>query len=144
MKTTLLKSFINETLSENDTMKEAVCALIEEGGQYLAVSRKDNPNDFGLIGGKVDPGESPEEALRREATEEAGILLKKFFLVFEDICGPGKDGKSYFVKTYKVIDWEDLGTGTDESGVVAWVTKEKLISGSFGEYNRSLFRKLGV
>lgn len=125
-------------------MKEAVCALIENKGLYLAVSRKDNPDDFGLIGGKIDPGEGPSEALRREAIEEAGILLKSYTLVFESVCGPGKDGISYLVKTYKVTDWEDLGIGTNESGVVSWIAKEKLLSGSFGDYNKELFKKLSA
>ena len=34
-------------------MTEAVCALIHRpNGKILGVSRKNNPNDMGLIGGK--------------------------------------------------------------------------------------------
>lgn len=46
-------------------MLTAVCALIwnDEGNKVLAVSRRGKPEDMGLPGGKVDPGETPEHML---------------------------------------------------------------------------------
>lgn len=39
-------------------MMSSAMVLIEVDGLFLTVSRKDDFNDFGLPGGKVDPGES--------------------------------------------------------------------------------------
>src|SRR5580704_14169453 len=45
--------------------KKAATVLITRAGDFdniLAVSRKDNPDDFGLIGGKANDGETFKEA----------------------------------------------------------------------------------
>jgi mutator protein MutT len=54
----------------------STAALIRDGDRLLLVRRKAG-GDLGgcweLPGGKTDPGERPEEALRRELREELGI-----------------------------------------------------------------------
>ena len=57
-------------------MKYVVCAVIlNDKGEVLSVSRKDNHNDAGLIGGKVDQHEILKEALYREVHEETGLSI---------------------------------------------------------------------
>lgn len=52
----------------------AVVALVfSPEGKVLAVSRKDDPNDLGLPGGKAEDGETPFEAVVREVEEETGL-----------------------------------------------------------------------
>ena len=54
----------------------AVCVIIQnDEGKILGVSRKDDPNMFGLAGGKVDPedGTDYESAIIRECKEETGL-----------------------------------------------------------------------
>lgn len=123
-------------------MNKAVCALIRKNGLILAVSRKNDPNDFGLPGGKVDPGETPGEAVVREVLEETGLILKNPVEVFSTVCGPGKDGKSYLTTTYSGI--VEGRISSEEAGVVSWVSPRTLVQGSFGDYNRSLFQKVGI
>ena len=54
--------------------KYAVCGILPIIGDFfLSVSRKDDPNKIGFIGGKIDDGEEPEQALLREVLEETGL-----------------------------------------------------------------------
>jgi len=54
-----------------------VAAVIERQGRFLICRRKpeqSHPLQWEFPGGKVEPGESPEQALARELQEELGIL----------------------------------------------------------------------
>jgi 8-oxo-dGTP diphosphatase len=58
----------------------AACALIDPDGRVLIAQRPADKEMGGLWefpGGKVEPGESPEEALIRELAEELGIAVKE-------------------------------------------------------------------
>ncbi|WP_038035291.1 8-oxo-dGTP diphosphatase MutT [Thermopetrobacter sp. TC1] len=55
------------------------CALVDADGRVLLARRPEGKDMAGLWefpGGKVHPGESPEEALIRELEEELGIVVK--------------------------------------------------------------------
>lgn len=64
--------------------------LTDEWGRYLLQIRDDkpeilHPGAFGLFGGGIEEGEAPEEAMRRELTEEIGLVpddLAPFRLVW--------------------------------------------------------------
>jgi mutator protein MutT len=121
--------------------KRSVCAFIQDEvtGLFLGVSRKNDPNDFGLPGGKVDPGETDEEAVVRELKEETGLHFENVKPVFSEFA---KENKVYHCTTY-TGDWSGR-IHTEEKGVVKWVTKDQLLNGSFGDYNKKLFDKLGI
>jgi 8-oxo-dGTP diphosphatase len=54
------------------------CALIERDGLLLAAQRSavtSLPLKWEFPGGKLEPGESPEECLRRELVEELGVTV---------------------------------------------------------------------
>jgi 8-oxo-dGTP pyrophosphatase MutT (NUDIX family) len=58
----------------------AVALLLNEQGQFLLHLRDDNPaipypGTWGLLGGVVEPGETSEEALRRELLEEIEFVV---------------------------------------------------------------------
>ncbi|WP_022711266.1 8-oxo-dGTP diphosphatase MutT [Pseudochrobactrum sp. AO18b] len=57
----------------------AACALIDTDGRILLAQRPEGKNLAGLWefpGGKVESGETPEDALIRELQEELGIITK--------------------------------------------------------------------
>ncbi len=60
-------------------MTEVVAALIWEGDRFLACQRPANKARallWEFVGGKVEPGETKEEALIRECREELGITVE--------------------------------------------------------------------
>lgn len=60
------------------TPVRVVAAVIERDGKYLACRRAPHKSLAGLWefpGGKVEPGEKDEDALRREILEELGVEI---------------------------------------------------------------------
>lgn len=57
---------------------EVVSCFVENDGKILLLQRqshKPQPNTFGVPAGKVDKGETPEEAVKREIQEEIGVRV---------------------------------------------------------------------
>lgn len=58
--------------------KLAVAALIKnKDGKFLFVKTHKLKDIYTIPGGGIKPGESPEEALKREVKEEVGLEIKK-------------------------------------------------------------------
>lgn len=119
-------------------MKHAACCLVfGEGGTVLAVSRKDDPDAYGMPGGKLDPGETATQAATRELFEETGlraVSLRQVFVRHED------DGFT----TTTFICYVEGEIRTSEAGIVKWVKPQELFNGPFGGYNRKLWIHLGL
>lgn len=114
-----------------------VSVLIVKDGLVLAVARRNNPNDWGLAGGKVDPGETEEEAAVRETFEETGLTITNLKEVNRRNCGDSE------AVTF-TADW--TGTPMTQPGEpeCAWREPKELMRGPFGEYNTYLFKKMGI
>jgi len=114
----------------------AVVAIIQnENGKILGVSRKDDWKDFGLPGGKVEEGETPWEALKREVSEEVGLTISNPREIFRTIRPSGREAVAY------LVDWEGE-IYTEENHQVKWCSWERLEKGSFGEFNRVARKRL--
>lgn len=110
----------------------------------LAVSRKDNPNDFGLPGGKVEPGQTEMEAAYAELSQETGIFLYRKLIdgstSLQEIFR--RDGGVTFRASLTSV-FMIVPKAPGETGVVAWVTPQQLVDGCFGDYNRRLLEAVG-
>lgn len=119
---------------------KAVCALLPILGMYLTVSRKDNHSLFGMAGGKVDDGETLEEALKREVLEETGLHV----FITDDTPFVDDIGK-YEVTCFKVelADVEHVNIDEKETGLIKLSSKDILINkdhSPFAEYNIHAFK----
>ena len=84
-------------------MKEIAAIILEnDKGEFLLALRDNKswipfPNHWDLIGGHVEDGETPEEALVREYKEELDLDLKEysFFRKYECLTGDAYENTKY-------------------------------------------------
>jgi len=118
--------------------KLAVCVVVFDGDKILATHRRDNETDWGLPGGKVEPGEFQSTALTRELLEETGYFCKKF-----EFIRVRRDNE-YDVYCYSA-KFSDLVYMTDDNeNLGAWVEPTKVLEGCFGDFNKSLFKYMNL
>jgi len=76
-------------------MLQVVAAIIERNGSVLIGRRKpeqSHPLQWEFPGGKVEPGETPEQALARELAEELAIVqVEGHEITRQEFTYPGKD-----------------------------------------------------
>ena len=116
-----------------------MCGLLFHNNKILSVSRKDNHNDFNLFGGKLENGETLEEALTRECYEETGYYIRIIPVYYEAMCG------DTLVRAYICVAI-DLDLDYPEKGmhVVKYLSPSELTNGSFGDYNKALFKHFNI
>lgn len=126
-------------------MKNTSLCYIERGGQYLMLHRVKKVNDENHdkwigIGGKFEPGESPEECMQREVTEETGLTAREWRY----------RGIVTFVSDEWGTEYMHLFTCTGftgtlrecDEGVLEWIDKRALLALPIWEGDKIFLRLL--
>ena len=106
----------------------AACALIDSDGRVLLARRPEGKPMAGLWefpGGKLVPGETPEEALIRELREELGIDVSAACLAPFAFASHPLDGRHLLMPLYLCRRWSGTVEGR-EGQALAWVRPMKL------------------
>jgi 8-oxo-dGTP diphosphatase len=113
-------------------MKLATLCYLKMDGKTLMIHRVKKENDmhhgkWNGLGGKLNPGESPEDCVIREVREESGLIiidpLLKGFLTFPKFAN---DEDWYaFVFVARKIEGQLIES---EEGVLKWIDDEHLLN----------------
>ena len=106
----------------------AACALIDPDGRVLIAQRPPQKAMAGLWefpGGKIEPGERPEETVIRELAEELGIAVKEPCLAPFAFASHAYPDFHLLMPLYVCRRWD--GTMTAKEGQrLAWVRPNRL------------------
>ncbi|MEN3380482.1 MAG: 8-oxo-dGTP diphosphatase [Hyphomicrobiales bacterium] len=106
----------------------AACALIDADGRVLLAQRPEGKSMAGLWefpGGKIEAGETPEQSLIRELSEELGIVVKEACLAPLTFASHSYPDFHLLMPLYVCRRWD--GTVTAREGQqLAWVRPNRL------------------
>lgn len=118
-------------------MKLTTLAYVKRDGHTLMLHKAKGyqRGKWNGLGGKFEPGESPEECLRREVYEESGLIVEqatlKGFISFPDFDGQD----DWYTFVYVVTGFRGTPQSSSE-GRLVWVPDAELTSLNIWEGDR--------
>lgn len=135
--------FIVVGVVENHRGEYLLCRMPEGRGVF--------PGEWGLPGGGIEPGETVEEALRREILEEVGLPLRLVEpLFFTDgtyvKTFPGGEQRSFYMVflLFRCVACEGEVRLNPEFDAAAWVPREQLSQYRLNRATVETFSRLGL
>lgn len=126
-------------------MRLSTLCYLEKDGKYLMLHRIYKKNDVNKekwigVGGKFEPGEAPEECLKREVYEETGyeLLSYRFRGVLTFICDV-QEPEYIFLYTSDSFVGE---LRECDEGVLQWVDKKDVLKLNLWEGDKRMFQYL--
>ncbi len=128
-------------------MRTVVAAVIERSDRRLLIGQRrrtdTSPLKWEFPGGKVEGGETPEDALARELKEELGVTLRKSAPIGRAVHKYGETAEDLEILFYAVaISEAELVPRTFEK--VVWVLPKELGDYDFLAANRELIAQLAT
>ena len=126
-------------------MINTTLCYIEQNGKYLMLNRNKKENDLNEgkwigIGGKFEPGETPEECLEREVLEETGFKLEEY--TFHGIIHFRSDKEDEEMYLYTAKAPLDATPISCDEGTLAWIDKNKVLDLPIWEGDMLFLEKL--
>ena len=121
-------------------MKLATLCYLRRDGRTLMIHRVKKEGDIHAgkwngLGGKFEPGETPEECARREILEESGLTARKLvlkgFLTFPELS----HGEDWYAFVYVVPEFEGQLIDSRE-GYLRWIPDDELLDLNLWEGDR--------
>jgi 8-oxo-dGTP pyrophosphatase MutT (NUDIX family) len=89
---------------KEELLKNAVAVIVDNDNKILLLKRSKKapwmPEKWGLVGGAIDKGENPQQAVEREILEETGLDIEKFIKTFTIQRNPGS-AETVFAARYE-------------------------------------------
>ena len=127
-------------MATNSERIHVVVAAIIDGDRVLVAQRPIGTHQGGLWefpGGKLEPGEAPAAALKRELKEELGIEVSRFRPLIH--VRHDYDDAKVFLDVWRVDDWNGMAHGK-EGQPVEWRAIKSLDASDFPVANRAIIK----
>ncbi|MFZ5949308.1 MAG: NUDIX hydrolase [Candidatus Rifleibacteriota bacterium] len=118
-------------------MKLATLCYVKDGSRYLLLHRNKKENDihagkYNGLGGKFEPGETPEACARREIFEESGLVVENLdlrgFITFPNFAR----GEDWYVFVFVITKFSGNLIDSPE-GTLEWVEEADIKRLNFWE-----------
>ena len=117
-------------LNPPDTVRAVLC-YIRKGNSFLLLMKskgKFGEGFWNAPGGKIEDGETEEEAVRREVLEETGLVVENLseagFLEF--YFGEGKRIPDWTAKVFSTASFSGNLKEKSEEGTLSWFSEDRL------------------
>jgi 8-oxo-dGTP pyrophosphatase MutT (NUDIX family) len=112
---------------------DVVGCYIQHDGEFVLLLRhahKTNGNKYGVPAGKIDPGETPLEAMQREIREETGLVIPEERLSYFDLRYVRNEGHDFIYHMFstELSERPQIIINDREHKGFVWVTPERALS----------------